>query len=253
MKNFLHLDTIVNNHTLNIFTDASVKKEVENTENGPAYYYISAPGAQAYIGDKLIQSSSSVLPFCTNNEGEITAIQYGIHLAKILSKQPELGITTINLFSDSKICIYGLREWIFNWVRSEADGILYGSNGPVKNQSRFISIVNDIISSSLRINFYHVRGHLDTISFKNTRTFKNSFIKENHLQGDVDDRLILFLIHANSSVDNFTRSFLPNGKLIFHSNYKYDLTIQMSRIFNWHEFIQSLDMNKYKSLIGGNM
>lgn len=236
---------LINDHTLNIFTDASILQK-EYNDIGMS---VSSPGAQIYLGDQLKDTIIQVLPDCTNNEGEITAIQLGLYLAvRWRAMLPQ--VDNINLFSDSKISLLGLRDWSFSWVKQEKQGIIYGSGGPVKNQLHFIDAIHYIIANDLRINLYHVRGHMKAINFTNVVKFRNTFRKENHLSYIPDDHIVNFLIKGNNSIDdatrkqlNFAKIYLPEGVVARQDSY--------TPLFNWHELIMSLDMNKYAYLIGG--
>lgn len=245
----------INNNTLNIFTDASIIHRKIQTSYGEYRYYIGSPGAEFYIGDKKVYSYHTIIPHCTNNQSEITAIEYGINIGVQIAKKYD--VENINIFSDSKICIFGIREWIFNWVKNMNDGVLYNTSGPVANQYHFISIIQSVLANGRRINFYHVRGHFNFNDYKSRRKFNMSFMKENNSNLYLDEKLIDFFILSNDSVDKITRNSLKNippellyqwdlfGRSICKYNY-------FERIFNWNDSIASLDMRKYKSLIGGN-
>ena len=122
-----------NSNTLNIFTDASIKQVGQET--------VGCAGAFCVAGKDrtIINQTNRILRYATNNSSEITAVKLGIDLAIDYRND----FDTINLFSDSKICIYGLREWIFNWIDNMSNGVLYNSsNTEVANQEMFKKIIN---------------------------------------------------------------------------------------------------------------
>lgn len=248
----------VNESTLNIFTDASIVHKTAKTQNGECKFYVGSPGSMLYIGDKLVDEYHSVLPDCTNNQSEITAILYGVQRGLSFACMNSF-IKNINIFSDSKICIYGLREWIFKWIKNMNNGVLYSTSGEVINQYIFVSIIKHVIDGNRDIRFYHVRGHCNPLNFKDRVKFRNSFMKENYLDAYIEDRLIDFFISANDAVDNITRDelhrlpedFLTTGYISTDMIVKSHTNPHKDRIFNWNEFIRSLDLNKYKKLIGG--
>ena len=87
-------ENLINNHTLNVFTDASILRDNINGYD----LYISTPGAQIYLGDILQDSLIQMLPDCTNNEGEITAIQNGLYLAEKWRKLlPQVDLSLIHI------------------------------------------------------------------------------------------------------------------------------------------------------------
>ena len=238
-------ENLINNHTLNIFTDASILKDNINGYD----LFISTPGAQIYLGDILQDSLIQMLPDCTNNEGEITAIENGLYLAEKWRKLlPQ--VDSINLFSDSKISLFGLRDWCYNWIRAEQNGILYGSSGEVKNQNHFIHAIYFILSNDLKINMYHTRGHINAVNFKSVAKFRNSFVKENHLNYHPDDHIINFMIKGNNKIDNDTRQYLNFNK-IYIDDWVKPRGQGGQMIYNWHDLIRSFDMVKYQYLTGG--
>lgn len=247
----------VNEYTLNIFTDASIVKKTIDADGKKIDFFIGSPGVLCYIGDQLVDEYHTVLIDCTNNQSEITAIQYGVIRGLSIAAMNG-AIKNINIFSDSKLCIFSLREWIFNWVKNMNNGILYSSSGSkVANQLHFISVIDTVIQGNRDIRFYHVRGHFNSNSFKDRIKFKNSFMKENYFDSYIDERLIDFFISANYLVDKITRDEL-------HEQYKNRLpgdgylekiirkrSVEQDIIFNWNSYIRSLDLKKYKKLIGG--
>ena len=115
--------------SLFIFTDASVTKYGVCKEE-----YVSCSGAVACIWEEntyeIIDQTFMVNRISTSNNGEIKAIYYGLLLALKYKKDYE----NIYLFSDSKISIYGLREWIEGWVQnSKGDQLLGSTNEPVSS------------------------------------------------------------------------------------------------------------------------
>lgn len=252
--NIIPYEYFVNEDTLNIFTDASIIHRKINYAGSMHVYYIGSPGAEIYLGDRMISTYHTVLPHCTNNQSEITAIEYGVNRGYQYTELNK--VKNINIFSDSKICIYGIREWIFNWIKNMNDGILYSTSGEVANQLHFISIIRSVLYHSRPIRFYHIRGHFNSSSFKERKKFNESFMRENYINMHLDERLIDFFIRANDSVDNITRNELkqiPEQTLFYYDNIARKILEfpQKERLFNWDTYIRSLDLNKYKQLIGG--
>ena len=247
----------VNENTFNIFTDASIIHRKIQIDDLMQTYYFGSPGADIYLGDRIISSYNTILPVCTNNQSEITAIEYGVNRGCKLSYL--YNISNINIFSDSKICIYGLREWIFNWMNTLKDGVLYNTSGDkVANQSIFISIIQSIVYYNKPIRFYHIRGHFNASNFKERKKFNESFMKENHINDYLDERLIDFFISANDSVDTATRNalkLLPDNYVSYFDSVFRNISEikKRERIFgDRDQYIRSIDLNKYKQLIGGN-
>ena len=229
-------DQISRPDTLNIFTDASMLTKSA----------IASAGAHFYSGTNLIGEFIQNIPQATVNIGELMGVWFGLRQALEYAKTGAFSV--INLFSDSQITIFGLRNWIYNWVRDEEQGHLHGyGKKQVQNETYFIHLVNFILGNNLKVNLYHVRGHLDGTGFKESREFKENFIYANRIHYRVDDTVINFLIKGNSLIDNRTRDKLSDVSLTT----TYNTSSETIRIFNWHDLIQSFDMDKYKQLTGG--
>lgn len=190
---------IFNIHTLNIFTDASIKKISNETIGCPGAIAIAtADNGQEYMIDKLLRIERNA----TNNSSEIRAVALGVYLASKYNNRYK----TINLFSDSKICIYGLREWIFNWVNCINQEKMYNSSGNlVANQEIFVSIIQTIINDNIVINLYHQKGHVSNtqVSISNAvRVFKES----NKIE--VSMELMKILSEFNNYIDIETGEYI---------------------------------------------
>ena len=214
---------IFNEKTLNIFTDASVYNY-----NGET---IGAPGYVAVIGD-MYDERSIILRDSTNNESELYAIYMAIQLALQLRDQVEV----INIFSDSQFSVFGLREWIFNWMKHiKNDKLFNSSDKEVANQKLFMNIIYTILLYDLKVSIYHNRGH-----FKNNQVdeFIRLFTKHNFLNDFIDKEAAYKIMYFNDKVDNNTRSLLHNTKSFPP---KLEIPEYLAR--------NDLDMKHYKELL----
>lgn len=188
----------INEKTINIFTDASVKQ----MQNGT---YISVPGYIISVIDLNYKTNGCDILFnSTNNEGEITAILLG--LTKLLEIKRELNLNlndyTINVFSDSLICVKSLREWIFKWSNKMHNGIMYNSNNtPVLNQDIIKYIIDLIVTNNINVNFYHIKGHSENMSLDKIRDI---FHQNNNIL--IDFESINIIRNENILIDKITRS-----------------------------------------------
>ncbi len=145
----------------------------------------------------------------TNNSAEILAIFLGISEAVEIARFNQDPI--FRVFSDSKISLYGLRDWMKNWiVNSSEDGTLRSTSGnPVANQQTFVQIYNLIIENNLKVEFYHQRGHVTENGRLGSKESRAYFIKTNKVApealGQID---IDYLNIYNNQVDNITRDVL---------------------------------------------
>lgn len=156
---------------LEICCDASMRK-FNDTER-----IFTCSGA---ICINTMEEQYVITPDSTNNRGELFAVYLGIKLAEKIMLEYPGRFSRINLYSDSKFSIYGLKTWMPNWLATQdANGIIYGSNRePVKNQELFMMIITYLVTHNMVINFHHQKGHVNTNSSKAlanaNRVFKDS-------------------------------------------------------------------------------
>ena len=219
----LTINDVFNNQSLNVFTDASIEGGV----NG----YIGAPGYVIVSGDTILESYCEIIADTTNNNSEIKAIKMGVFAALKYKN----AFQTIRLFSDSQLCILGLRDRIFKWVNNvNEDNKLCGYNGePIASQDVFLEIVNFIISNELPIQFYHQRGHINVLNQTDVSRAANTFKSVNGTAVDLE--LMKKLSYYNNMVDQMTR-----GKLAA-SNY----ALRDACTFN---LVGRVDINRYHNL-----
>lgn len=237
MKNN-NMNKIFNNDSITIFTDGSISKQHTGETIGCA-------GAILVETNNGVCSDSihtKIIRHTTNNNTEIKSIKLGIGAALQYMINTNKNIP-INLFSDSKICIYGLREWVYNWVKSNIDGVLHSSSGtPVSNQEVFKDIIMTIISNNLRINLFHQKGHVNINSDKSITNALRVFNESNMCKLN-DIEFMKTISKYNDLVDVVTKEKLfeyVNNNSIEYSNqpkvpFIYDISV--------------LDMSKYSRLI----
>lgn len=206
--------TIFNSRTVNIFTDGSVyhtkgNPSVEGNET------IGCPGAIIVLTDdkcNVTQQfySDFIIRDATNNTAELCAIELGLCM---LTEYVNYHDYTINLFSDSQLCINSLRQWIYSWTNCMHNNIMYNSSGePVKNQQIILSIINLILVKGIKVNLFHQKGHVNMnpkVLQKAQRVFKVS----NNIP-DVDMELIKAIAVFNDYVDIHTKTSLEQFKQV---------------------------------------
>lgn len=242
----------------NVFTDASVTTNTIHTHGQNISYYVSSSGAAIYSDNfNVIDSMVNLFHNYTNNQAEAKAIQYGLSLGYRYARPDQV----INIFSDSKISVSGLRDWCFSWFErfnrtNPPDGLLVSSDGrtPVANQTQFLDIIDMIITTDRPVRFYHIRGHMKINNFGDRVKFQRSFVRENCIYGKLSESFISYCIRGNDIIDNLTRSYL-DPDLIQRTVPKYikeyySAPQYKEQVFNRAEYIRSLDINKYACLIG---
>lgn len=183
---------------LNIFTDASITTTIHEETIGCA-------GAICLENNNLCKFR--VLRDSTNNISEITAVRLAIELA--LENRDNFDI--VNIWADSQWAIFGLTKWIRSWMNNMYDGIMYNSSGErVKNQQIFLSIIKLIAENNLRVNFYHIKGHVDVNNIGSIAHAVSVFNKSNGCSISRDKMYIA--ANMNNMVDNQTRNILKNYK-----------------------------------------
>lgn len=191
----MKLNYIKNDSTLNIFTDASVK--VKNKNIFDVCY-----GAVAVCRDTIIDEIYRINSNSTVNEGEANGILAGILFA--LKYRDKFKV--VNLFSDSLISVNNLNIGVYKWYT--IDGKLCRTNGDpiVKNSSTYLQILNIISRNNLRVNIYHMKGHINPNKTKELYKGITTFIKSNNfIDRDWELDFIKYLSIWNDYVDNRTR------------------------------------------------
>ena len=188
---------------INLFCDASIDIDRKIACGGCFITMQDSMGVQE-IGSRLILQTDA-----TNNSSEILAIWAGV--VEALKLRNQFPGAVFRLFSDSKISLYGVRDWIKNWIQNTgSDGILMSSSGtPVKNQQRFIDIYNMIVENNLRIEFYHQRGHVNEgrvpINVARAQVIRANKVPPEGLGLDIE-----YICHYNDMIDNLTRDAVRN-------------------------------------------
>lgn len=221
----IYYDQIFNDKTLNIFTDASMRTIKDEV--------VGAPGYIAVIGSIMVHEDIRILRDSTNSESELYAIYMAIQYA-LLNRDK---VQVINIFSDSQFAIYGLREWIFNWVHNIRNDRIYNSSKKeVAHQNIFMGIIYTILEYDLQINLYHNRGHFTESKIKQ---FIELFKVHNFLYDYIDSNTARMIIKYNNHIDNDTRNKL------------YSLSNNLPDKLQLPDYLarNDLDMNHYKELL----
>ena len=197
----MELKQFVNPKILNIFCDASIKNRPNNT-------YAGCYGAVAVCEEIIIEEEYRFCSDTTNNNSEIKAIRLAIELALKYRSSYEI----INIFSDSQISVFGIRERIFKW--NKFGDHLYGTTGPIKNQSIFIEIANLIICNSLYVNIWHQMGHVNIHIINQVKEASHVFQSSNNIREKVDYNLIRYISGYNNHVDQRSRTLLRKSDMI---------------------------------------
>ena len=183
---------ILEDNVLNIFCDASIKHEDNQCTYG-------LPGSVAIdCNGNTIDYESTVMVDSTNNESEI----YAILLATQQCIKYQGYYSRINIFSDSRISVCGVREWMFNWVKNARNDTLMSSSGTVANQQIFLHVVNLILTYLNSYHLYHVDGHMNPKNPKDMLKLIADFKKFNGVY--INPSEAIYLSTYNNWVDGET-------------------------------------------------
>lgn len=223
-------------NAINCFTDASITVDKDNK-------YIASSGYCIVKDGQILESKNKILYDATNSYGELFAVLMGI---MALEKYVNPGIQ-LNLFSDSRISIMGLREWIFKWIQNYKNssgclGLISYSGTEIANQELYTLIVNHIISKNMAVGLYHILGHINSENDKKLHKARTYFNKTNMAR--ISDDEISEMCYYNNFVDIMTRN---NLKDVVYSQEKFNSDLYKKLVAPVIQIPN--DMNTYKSLI----
>lgn len=197
--NGISLDMVYNPLMLNLFSDASIISRNNS--------YIGCYGSLAVTGDKILEKKYILDSDTTVNKCEIKGIRSSLELAIKYADN----FRFVNVFSDSQVSIFGLRDYIYKW--KYRDNKLFTSSGkPAANQSIFIECIRLLDNPAIdgKINLFHQNGHINNSYDKLTRAGK-VFMESNNIIGNIDLNLIRYISTYNDIVDRESRSILINS------------------------------------------
>ena len=125
------IDIFKTNDILNLFSDASMR-----TVSKKDHVLASCYGSVAVNKDTIIDEW-----FRCQSESTVPAAEIrGIRCSLILALKWRHMFRTINIFSDSQIAVFGLRDYIYNWKYNPEEERYYLGNrkSEVKNQELLI-------------------------------------------------------------------------------------------------------------------
>lgn len=199
---------------INIFCDASIDTTKRIACGGCCIAMQDENGINL-IGEKMYIQHNA-----TNNSAEILAIWTGV--VEALNLRTQYPNAIFRLFSDSKISLYGLRDWMKNWIKNaryrQSEILISSSGTEVANQQYFIDIFNLIVENSLKIEFYHQRGHVGESGGVKLQQARVQFIRANKVPPENLGLDMNILSSFNHRIDTSTRdavkAYIETGTLI---------------------------------------
>lgn len=200
--------------------------------------------------DIILDSQYLIKDNASNNMCEIIALWMGVIRAVNLLYTENIPFH-VNIFSDSQISLFGMREWIPGWVLKRKGHTLINSVGAVANQEWFEDAYHAILASGLKLKFFHQKGHVCITNpkslFLSDKVFRASNTNSPHMIGVAPKTLAIY----NNYVDETSRDILNNlinGVNVYQaSNVNYIFNIPM--IYDFTD--EAVEI--YKSQIRGGL
>lgn len=198
--NALSLNLIYNDFTLNLFSDASMKPGL-GTNMSSCY------GAIAVNKDTIIDEMYRFNSNCTVPSAEVRGIRSSLRLALMYADR----FRNINIFSDSQLSIFSLRDYIYQWTYNPQNCSFYTKKGneKVKNQYLYMECYTllMILIEKCNVNLFHQNGHVSGKPGE-LRHALNTFRKSNQVFCPIDYNFIRYISMYNNYVDDKSRSLL---------------------------------------------
>lgn len=214
------LDMINNSETLNLFSDASMRPfNRANKELSTCY------GSVAVTNDTIIDEILRMQTVSTVPAAEIRGIRCSLSMAL----KWRYHFRVINIFSDSQLALFGLRDYIYNWHYNTSNGRYYSgrTKTEVANQELLLEcfyMLEELRRTNI-VNLFHQRGHIEN-GMDSIKKALNSFKVSNGIVGTIDYSTIRYISCYNNYIDNKTRS------LIRRTNMFGDIQYSDAVIFN---------------------
>lgn len=199
----------------NIFSDASIDLNINLACAG---FLVMDDRMNEVYRYHVLQANA------TNNSAEILALLMAIDYGAQNCNNP--GWNNFRVFSDSRISVMGIRDWMFNWIgnmnKCKGTALINGSGKPVANQGYFIHIFQSIIANNVNFRLFHNDGHINSEMDKIKA--KQVFVRENGIEIERLGLSINDIAMANNSIDASTRDAIYNrkpGDIIIDTRYTF--------------------------------
>jgi len=210
----VNLDQFIQPDILNLFSDASMKHR--------GTYFSACYGSVAVSGDQAIEDYLRIQSDSTVPAAELR----GIRCSLILALKYKDYFRSINIFSDSQLAIFSLREYIYNWTYDPNINTYRTrtqKHTPVVNIGLILECFDMLqeLRKDKIVNLFHQSGHVDN-GLKNIQRAATVFKASNNIRGNVDYDLIRYISIYNNYIDNKTRSYLGMDYINPIKNWYYD-------------------------------
>lgn len=216
---------LLSDGVLNIFVDASITKYYEKT--------YGCPGGIVVYQNKIIDTNAIILEGTTNNRAELNAIYIGLQFAnKYRNTFPN-----INIFSDSRLCVYSFTQWIYSWLSNSVGTIITNKEGmEVKNQDLILRIARYITDNRLEVNLFHQKGHV-VHTEKSMSNARAVFIESNGIYCELDT--ITWISGYNEYIDKYTKQCLNNYEPVGLNDYPVRYYAYDGMLFDLQQYLNN--------------
>ena len=196
MYDDIRIEDFMGENTINIFSDASMTK-------GPGKSFVGCYGVIAMNKHTELERQCKIATNTTVNNSEIKGIRLAIDVA--IKYRPRCPI--INIFSDSQISVFGLRDRMRTWTVQNQTMYGYG-HAKIASQEVYLEIARIVTEASLYFNLFHQKGHVQASNYESIREATHVFRASNGIRGQVDHEFIYWISQMNDKVDKYTRTNL---------------------------------------------
>lgn len=192
---------MINPHTANIFCDASTTP-IQNDVVDACY------GAVAFSMNKKVTEWYRVIHDTTTNHAELRGINLAVNIALILRNNGNFN--RFNIFSDSKVSVFGMRDYCKRWLNVNNTLYTIGRKTPVVSQDIYVETISTIVDNDLKLSIWHQNGHVQTDRYESIDHAMRTFEANNITSADADLEFIKYISEKNNYVDTMTRQTLAN-------------------------------------------
>lgn len=192
--------TLFYKNAVNVFTDAS------STSRGKEM--ITCAGFATTINGSLINTGCHVMK-STVMYAELVAIHMGL---EELMRYRETDLF-LNIFSDSKVNIYGLREWApYAWFKNRKDfQLITKQRKAAANQELLLDTMRVIVQGNVHVSLIHIMGHTKPNKTTDMIKFAKTFNQSNGNRVPLNSIPMEYLREMaewNNFIDVHTRNYL---------------------------------------------
>lgn len=179
---------------IRIFTDGGAFRKDNKKSKTPMFDSVSS--YRIYKDDTLLNQKQEVHIDKTNNYAEIYSIATALENVQEYLETAKPEEFTIELFSDSELCVKSLNIWIFNWIKkADENGTFYNSTGVEVANQELIKRAFKVKKKYFKVTtIYHINSHVQASELK---SLYKKFLKYNKCKMKYEDFTFAYLQNNN--------------------------------------------------------